>query len=74
MARKKRRHPAVGKWIQTMTRKGGRARARALTPEQRKKIAASGGNARWHGSSAEERSAKMREVIRARWARKRKKP
>ena len=57
-------------WIQRVTSAGGKARAKKLTPRQRKKIASSGGRAVWKDVSAEERSARMREVIRARWAKK----
>ena len=70
MARRKRRHPAVEQWIQSVTSKGGQARAAALTPKERKKIAAAGGAARWADVAADARSAKMRAVINARWAKK----
>jgi hypothetical protein len=60
----------VEAWIQRVTSAGGKARAKKLTSRQRKKIASSGGAAVWKDVSAEERSARMREVIRARWAKK----
>ena len=72
MARRKRRHPAVEEWIQGITSKGGKARAAALTPSERKKIAAAGGVARWADVSATTRSARMRAVIKARWAKRKK--
>jgi general stress protein YciG len=71
----RRLHPAVEAYIREMTSKGGRTRSANLTPKRRRNIAAKGGRAAWAGISAEERSARMRAVIRARWAkRKKRKP
>lgn len=49
--------------------RGGRARAKALKPEQRREISARGGLNAWASMSVEERSAEMK-----RRAAKRKKP
>jgi hypothetical protein len=62
----------VEAYIQEMTSKGGLARAAKLTAGKRRQIAAEGGRAAWKGISREERSARMRAVIAARWARRRK--
>ncbi len=54
-------------WIRATSVKGGKNRAKALTAQERKKIAAQGGTAAWKGVSAEDRSARMRKLIEARW-------
>jgi general stress protein YciG len=70
----RKRHPEVVKWIQRMSSKGGRNRAKSLTPERRKAIAAEGGQAVWKGVSPTERSERMKAVIAARWSKKKPKP
>jgi general stress protein YciG len=62
MSPRKKRHPEVEKFITWMTRKGGKARAKSLTPERRKNIAAEGGASRWSGLSADQRKALMAKV------------
>ena len=47
-------------------KKGGKARAEALTDDQRQKIARKGGKARAKKMTAEERSAAARKAARAR--------
>lgn len=69
MARGKR-HPAVELWIQSVTSKGGTARAKALTAAQRKKIASAGGEARAAKMTSEQRSDAARRAVQARWAKK----
>jgi len=51
---------------------GGPARAAALKPEERAKIASSGGRARQDSMTAGERSEAARKAAKARWAKKRK--
>ncbi len=63
----------VKRYLQQIGRAGGAARAAALTPAQKRKIARLGGRAAWANVSADERSKRMRAVISARWAKKRKK-
>ena len=48
-------------------KKGGKARAEALTESQRKKIAQKGGKARAKSMTPEERSEASRKAARARW-------
>ena len=48
-------------------KKGGKARAAALTEAQRQKIARKGGRARAKNMTAEERSAAATKAARARW-------
>src|SRR5260370_12864792 len=48
-------------------KKGGRARAEALTERQRKKIARKGGKARAKNMTPEERSESAPKAARARW-------
>jgi len=48
-------------------KKGGKARAAALTEKQRQKIARKGGRARAKNMTAEERSETARKAARARW-------
>jgi hypothetical protein len=67
MARRKR-HPAVEEWIQSVTSKGGTARAKALSPAARRKIASAGGKATAAKLTPEERSASARRAVVARWA------
>jgi general stress protein YciG len=62
MSPRKKRHPEVEKFITWMTRKGGKARAASLTPQERKDIASQGGASRWKGLSAEERKKLMDKV------------
>ncbi len=52
-------------------RKGGKARLRTLSPEQRREIASRAGRARLRKVSAERRREIAREAIRIRWARTR---
>jgi hypothetical protein len=70
MARRKR-HPAVEEWIQNITSKGGTARAEALTPSARKKIASAGGKASAAKLTPAQRSANARRAVLARWAKAR---
>jgi hypothetical protein len=62
------RDPAVNAWIQKITSLGGKARAAALTPRQRKMISRKAGRAAQALKSPEERSAAARKAVRARWA------
>jgi hypothetical protein len=48
-------------------KKGGKARAAALTDAQRQKIARKGGRARAKSMTAEQRSEAARQAARARW-------
>jgi hypothetical protein len=68
MSRKKL-HPAVIAYIREMTSKGGRARAEALSPIQRKRIARKGGRAAQAKLSPEQRSEAARRAVQARWKR-----
>jgi hypothetical protein len=68
MARPKRRHPAVQAYLSELGQKGGRARAEALSPQQRRKIAQEGGKALQARRSPEERRAAALKAIRARWS------
>jgi hypothetical protein len=52
-----------------VARRGGRARARALTPERRREIASQAAKAAAARMSPEERVAKARRAARLRWAR-----
>jgi hypothetical protein len=67
MARRKR-HPAVDQWIQSITSQGGKARAKALTPAARKKIASAGGRASAAKFTPAQRSENARRAVLARWA------
>jgi len=49
-------------------RKGGKARLRTLSPEQRREIASKAGRARLRKISAERRREIARKAIRIRWA------
>jgi len=68
-----KRDPAVEQYILRLASIGGKARAEALTPRQRKRIAKQGGKALQAGRTPEERSASARKAARARWGAKRKK-
>ena len=67
---RRKRHPAVEQWIQSVTSKGGTARAKSLTPAARKKIASAGGKASAAKLTPEERSANARRAVLARWAKR----
>ena len=58
----------VRQYIQRITSAGGRARAEALTPSQRKRIARKAGRASQAAKTPEQRSASARKAARARWA------
>jgi len=66
------RHPAVNAYLQKIGKLGGTARAAALTPRQRKRIAILGGQALQAGKTPEQKSATGRKAARARWGKKRK--
>jgi hypothetical protein len=67
MARRKR-HPAVDAYIQSITSAGGRARAESLSPAARTKIAKKAGKALQASRSPEERRAAALKAVEARWA------
>lgn len=63
-------------WIQDFTSRGGKARAKGMSADERRASAKKAAKARWAGVPAETRSLRMRQVIAARWKKraKRKKP
>jgi hypothetical protein len=67
-AMRRKRHPAVDAYIQAITSAGGRARAEALTPAARTKIARKGGKTLQASRSPEERKAAALKAVEARWA------
>lgn len=69
-----KRHPAVNAYLSELGKKGGPARAKALSKRRRKQIAQSGGKARAAKMTPEERSAAARKAIRARWRKAKNKP
>ena len=64
--------PAVKKYLSMLGKRGAAARARNLTPRQRKMIAKKAGQASQAARSPQERNAAARKAARARWGRKRK--
>ena len=70
-----KRDPAVDAYLQKIGKRGGAARAEALTPRQRTRIAKLGGKAFKEAlakKSPEERAERGRRAARARWGPKRK--
>ena len=55
-------------YLSKLGKLGGAARAKSLTPRQKKRIAKLGGKALQAGRTAEERSASAKKAARARWA------
>jgi hypothetical protein len=74
MAGRKRENEIVKNYLAAIGRKGGAARAEALTPSRRKQIAASGGRAAATKRTPEERRAAALKAIRARWAKHKRRP
>lgn len=60
-------------YLAALGRKGGAARAKALSARQRKRIASSGGKASAANFTAAQRSENARRAVLARWAKKHKK-
>jgi len=58
----------VNAWIRKITSLGGKARAAALTPRQRRMISRKAGRAAQAKLTPEERSAAARRSVKARWA------
>jgi hypothetical protein len=58
----------VKDYLSALGRKGGAARARALTARQRKRIASAGGKAAAAARTPEQRSQAARRAVQARWA------
>ena len=56
---------------QIMARRGGQARAKALTKERRREIASKAGKAAAESLSSDERAARARRAARLRWAARR---
>jgi hypothetical protein len=69
MAREAVLSPAVKAYVRLLGSKGGKARSRALSKDERKKAASDAVNARWRKSTKAERSAAARRASRARWSR-----
>jgi hypothetical protein len=59
-------------FLRKMGKKGGRNRAKTLSPTRRKEISSSGGASRWAGLSAEQRKKLMDKVRAKRTYHKRK--
>ena len=55
-------------WIQDFTSRGGKARAKSMTADERSESAKKAATAKWADVPAAERSRRMRVVIEARWA------
>jgi general stress protein YciG len=49
-------------FLRKMGKKGGRNRAKALSPTRRKEISSAGGTSRWQGLSVEQRKRVMNKV------------
>jgi hypothetical protein len=67
----RRERDPVKDYLASLGRKGGAARAKVLTARERKRIASAGGKASAANLTAEQRSAKARRAVLARWAKKR---
>jgi hypothetical protein len=57
----------VDAWIQDFTSRGGKARAKSLSVEERRLSASKAATARWADVPAKERSKALRKAARARW-------
>ncbi len=58
----------IAEFHQIMARRGGQARAQALTKERRREIASKAGKAAAKSMSSDERAARARRAARLRWA------
>jgi hypothetical protein len=58
----------VKKWLSMLGKKGGAARARALSPKRRKAISSKGGKAAQALLTPEQKRAAARHAARVRWA------
>jgi general stress protein YciG len=73
MSPRKERVPMQAlQFLRKMGKKGGRNRAKTLSPTRRKEISSSGGASRWAGLSAEQRKKLMDKVRAKRTYHKRK--
>jgi len=74
MSPRKERIPMQAlEFLRQMGKKGGRSRAKVLSPTRRKEISSSGGASRWAGLSAEQRK-KLMDKVRAKRTYHKKKP
>ena len=61
---------AVARFLKSIAQRGGKARAAALTPEERAKISRKGSRARVKALTPEQRSRIARKAAKARWKKK----
>jgi general stress protein YciG len=61
----------IAEFHQIMARRGGQARAQALTEERRREIASKAGKAAAENMSSDERTERARRAARLRWAARR---
>jgi len=64
----KRKNPAAVALGKLGAKKGGKARARLLTEDERREIASKGGKARLKKMTPQQRSESARKAAAARWA------
>jgi len=64
---------SIADYARLFASRGGKARKKALTPEERSTIARKAARARWRATSREERREIARRTVRACWAKEQKK-